>query len=290
VTDARHRLASYALVLAGVFGSAYALGEALPGHSHGDGGGHDGGHGGEHGGHAAGSTPGGSGVAAGAATLGLSSTVGADRLVIVDHGPDHLSLRVERGGAPITDVDEAHGADLHLLLVRRDLAGFQHVHPTLGPDGTWTARDVALAAGAWRVVAELQPAGDSGPLVLGIDLLVPGDVVVEPLPGPASEVAVDGVAVSLSAGEGELRFDASPAEGIGPYLGQPAHVVAFREGDLAYVHLHPASDAPGRYRVAAGLPGTGTYRVFLQFTRDGQVVTVPFTLHTVEGVPRGAGS
>ena len=38
--------------------------------------------------------------------------------------------------SPTYDVE--HEKQLHLIVVRRDLTGFQHVHPTLAADGTWT--------------------------------------------------------------------------------------------------------------------------------------------------------
>ena len=34
-------------------------------------------------------------------------------------------------GAAVTDYTEAHEKDLHLIVVRRDLSQFQHVHPVL---------------------------------------------------------------------------------------------------------------------------------------------------------------
>ena len=64
------------------------------------------------------------------------------------------------------------------------------------------------------------------------------------------------------------------------YLGADGHLVALREGDLAFVHVHSeASAAPGSIRFAATLPSPGRYRLFLQFADNGGVRTVA---HTVE--------
>ena len=38
------------------------------------------------------------------------------------------------------------------------LTGFQHLHPTLASDGTWTAEVDLAEPGAWRVVADARPA------------------------------------------------------------------------------------------------------------------------------------
>ena len=74
-----------------------------------------------------------------------------------------------------------------------------------------------------------------------------------------------------------------PLAGVEPYLGADGHLVALREGDLAFLHVHPEeSDTPGTIRFAAELPSAGRYRLFLQFTHDGRVTTVA---HTRAGDP-----
>ena len=45
-------------------------------------------------------------------------------------GPQPLAFTViGPDGQPVTAYDEQHERDLHLIVVRRDLTGFQHVHP-----------------------------------------------------------------------------------------------------------------------------------------------------------------
>lgn len=41
-------------------------------------------------------------------------------------------------GTALTRYVESHEKQLHLIVVRRDVVGFQHVHPTLDGDGTWS--------------------------------------------------------------------------------------------------------------------------------------------------------
>ena len=67
-----------------------------------------------------------------------------------------------------------------------------------------------------------------------------------------------------------------------PYLGAGGHLVALREGDLAFLHVHPtARRRHGRARrlvgFAATFPTEGRYRLFLQFQHEGRVQTVAFT-------------
>ena len=71
-----------------------------------------------------------------------------------------------------------------------------------------------------------------------------------------------------------------------PYLGAGGHLVALREGDLAFLHVHPADDDHGgaptdehddSVGFAATFPTEGRYRLFLQFQHEGRVHTVAFT-------------
>ena len=58
------------------------------------------------------------------------------------------------------------------------------------------------------------------------------------------------------------------------YLGAKGHLVALREGDLAFLHVHPDQD---RLRFEATLDTRTRYRLFLQFKTGGQVHTAAFT-------------
>ena len=52
---------------------------------------------------------------------------------------------VDARGATVRDFDVEHTKRLHLIVVRRDLTGFQHVHPSRAADGTWYAVRVNAA-------------------------------------------------------------------------------------------------------------------------------------------------
>ena len=58
------------------------------------------------------------------------------------------------------------------------------------------------------------------------------------------------------------------------YLGAKGHLVALREGDLAFLHVHPDADRLG---FMAEFPTAGAYRLFLQFKTGGRVHTAAFT-------------
>ena len=58
------------------------------------------------------------------------------------------------------------------------------------------------------------------------------------------------------------------------YLGAGGHLVALREGDLAFLHVHPLDDG---VTFEATFPSAGRFRLFLQFKHAGRVQTVAFT-------------
>ena len=80
-----------------------------------------------------------------------------------------------------------------------------------------------------------------------------------------------------------------------PYLGAFGHLVALRDGDLAYLHVHPHGDAPEAGETSgpeivfeATAPTPGRYLLFLDFQIDGQVHTAPLVLDTTgEASPDG---
>jgi hypothetical protein len=195
-------------------------------------------------------------------------------------------------GAPVTDYTQDHGEDLHLVAVRADLSGYQHVHPDRAPDGTWRV-PLTLTPGTWRLVADTTPAAADEDLALTADLQVAGTYDPQPLPGPAPVAEVDGYTVvltgELTAGaESELTFSVSrddrPVVDLQPYLGAYGHLVALREGDLEYLHVHPVEDAhvapaPGPHvAFAVTAPSAGTQRLFLDFRHGDAVHTAAFTV------------
>lgn len=75
--------------------------------------------------------------------------------------------------------------------------------------------------------------------------------------------------------------DGQPVEDLQPYLGAKGHLVALREGDLAFLPVHPEEGhevAADAIVFAATFPTAGRYRLYLQFKDKGLVQTVEFTV------------
>jgi hypothetical protein len=204
-------------------------------------------------------------------------------------------------GAPVTRYTTSHDKDLHLIVVRRDLSGFRHVHPTLEADGTWSVPLAVAAPGQYRVFADFRPAGRVEGLTLGVDVPAPGDYRPRALPAAGRTATVDGYTVTLTGdlipgSSSELTLsvskDGAPVTDLQPYLGAYGHLVALRDGDLAYLHVHP-DGAPGDGRTPAGpdvtfhaeVPSAGSYRLYLDFQHAGTVRTAAFTAVAGQPVP-----
>jgi hypothetical protein len=284
------KLSAYGAAIALLVTGAYAVGTAVgplsaatPGGGHGD----------AHGGTVA------EAVAPPAdQPAGLASSAGGYTLTPTDPtltpgATEPFSFRVTGpDGAPVTAFDVAHDKRMHLIVVRRDTTGFQHLHPEMDAEGTWAVPLAVPAAGSYRAFADFTPTGGE-PTTLGTDLSAAG--TFEPVTHTESRTAqVDGYTVELAGdlvpGRASpvtltLARDGRPVTDLQPYLGAYGHLVALREGDLAYLHVHPEG-APGDGVTAAGpqvefvaeVPSAGTYRLFLDFQHAGVVRTAEFTV------------
>ena len=198
----------------------------------------------------------------------------------------------DAAGTPVARYVDNHEKQLHLIVVRRDMTGFQHVHPTIDAGGTWSV-PVNLSPGDHRVFADFIPEGGKN-LTLGADVHVAGRYDPQPLPAPATTATVDGFTVKLSGSPtasepSMLTFSVTrngkPVTDLQPYLGAYGHLVAVRASDLAYLHVHPMGE-PGDGVTPAGpevgfhttFPSDGDYRLFLDFKHDNVVRTAEFTV------------
>jgi hypothetical protein len=194
---------------------------------------------------------------------------------------------VDARGRTVRDFDVEHTRRLHLIAVRRDLTGYQHLHPVQAADGSWSVPLRFAQPGVHRVFADFKP-HDGEKTTLATDVFVGGDFRPVPLPAPATRTTVDGYEVTLSgaprAGRaGDLAFRVTRGGrpvAVQPYLGAAGHLVALRAGDLAYLHVHPheedgAGDGPIAFTTE--YPSAGRYRLFLQFRHAGRVHTAAFT-------------
>ena len=210
-----------------------------------------------------------------------------DELSLVVTGPDR---------SPVTDFDLDHEQEMHLIAVRADGQHFRHVHPKRDEAGTWSIPWEWNEAGTYRVFADFVPSATGEGLTLSTSVQVAGDYDPTPASEPVTETSVDGFDVAvegdLIAGETSqltvnITRDGEPVTALEPYLGAFGHLVALRDGDLAYLHVHPHGDAPEAGETSgpeivfeATAPTEGRYLLFLDFQVDGEVHTAPLVADT----------
>jgi methionine-rich copper-binding protein CopC len=196
---------------------------------------------------------------------------------------------------PATRFAVVHDKPLHMIVVSRDLSGYQHLHPTMAPDGTWTVPLKLTRPGTYRIYADFTVTGTDGttqlPLVLGVDHVVPG---------AHTPVALPPVRPHATAGAFMVSIEGTPTVGVTApmffrvsrngapvpaqlerYLGAYGHLVVVREGDLGYVHVHPEPQlVDGAVKFWLTVPSAGRYRAYFDFQIASEVHTAEYTLDT----------
>jgi hypothetical protein len=209
--------------------------------------------------------------------------------------PTEYRFRIlQSDGRPVSSFAEVHDKQVHLIVVRRDLTGYWHLHPTTDADGAWTVLLPALEPGDYRVFADFSPADLGESFTVSADLDVDGDGAARELPAPLARFEIDRYEVDLTGAlvpgrPSRLAFSVhragQPVTDLQPYLGAYGHLVAVRAADLAYVHVHPDGSpgdgvTPPGPEVAfhAHVADAGAYRLFLDFQHGDTVRTAEFTL------------
>jgi heavy metal-binding protein len=208
-----------------------------------------------------------------------------------------LSVRHPQTGTIVREFEESHERLLHLFVIGHDLEFFAHLHPVRTPDGAFEQHVSLPRSGAYRLIADVVPAGGA-PQLLQRSIVTAGyRGRLLPIAAPPVDLAdktVNGVRVKaivpqpVGGREQLMTFELAdvttgrPVDDLEPFLGAPAHLL-IASGDLESVtHSHPVaalSDSTGPRVVFQVLfPRAGSYRAWVQFQRHGEVLTAPFTV------------
>lgn len=296
------RLSLYGLGLVAAFGAAFAVSAAIvpakltQARTAAV---EEGAHGGEHGGEEA-------APAASAALLpGLSLSQDGFALQPIEaphstgeSGTLEFSILDEEGKA-LTKYETEHEKDLHLIVVRSDGSLFRHVHPTMDNHGTWSIPWEWNEGGSYRVFADFVPHGSEDGITLSRTVQVDGAIKAPHFSDEERVAEVDGFTATLdgelSAGSEStltvsIEKDGKPVTAIEPYLGAFGHLVALRDGDLAYLHVHPTGDEPKAGQVsgpdvsfATEAPTAGRYLLYFDFQVAGETHSAAFVLTAGQG-------
>lgn len=245
------------------------------------------------------------GVAAEALLPGLSLAQGGFALQPIeaphaagDAGTLEFTI-VDEAGEPLTEYEVEHEKKLHLIVVRSDGSQFKHVHPTMDDHGTWSIPWEWAEGGSYRVFTDFTPHGAEDGITLGRNVLVDGKFEAAHLTAEERTSEVDGYTATLigdlsAGGEStltvEISKDGKPVTNIEPYLGAFGHLVALRDGDLAYLHVHPtgADPQPGELSgpevsFATEAPTAGRYLLYFDFQVEGKTHSAAFVLTAGHG-------
>jgi Cu+-exporting ATPase len=210
-------------------------------------------------------------------------------------------------GRPV-NAAPSHEADMHLVVVNKDLGHFAHIHPqAAGAVGQYSVQHTFPSAGEYILYDEFERQG-TGDEVHRFEVAVGGGQSASAmLAADTAPKVVSGYTVSLAtsgpvvAGETAgfvvtVERDGSPVADLEPYLGEAAHVIVLDESAGGFAHVHAVAGAtpPGDAMDEAGegtparfgpgvafshrFPEAGLHKVWVQFSRQGEVVTVPWVV------------
>jgi hypothetical protein len=218
-----------------------------------------------------------------------------------------FSFRDARGRR-IRFLERVHEQPIHLLIVSADLSEFAHVHPVLQPDDTFVVNHTFSSGGTYWLYVDHTPPG-AVQTISHFSLTVKGSVpAAQPLHQDSLTKTVDGLPVKLTlpsqlrAGRDlTFRFDI-PVNDLEPYLGAWAHVMVVSQDRRNFIHAHPIEEtiindpwqhthvspgpSPSTISTVTGFRNPGLYRLWVQFQRQGKVITVPYTFQVEPAGPK----
>jgi hypothetical protein len=161
-------------------------------------------------------------------------------------------------GEVVKHFEVVHTKQFHLFVISQDLEFFEHIHPTMRDDGTWTIETSVPRAGYYQVLCDFMPSGGSGQFLTAA--LVTANYAGD-LAGDSAHLTPDRV---LKKSDGDLTaalsfnpvqpsscqyvhltFDLTdtatgrPVTDLQTYLGQFSHMLLMSEDMQCYVHSHP---------------------------------------------------
>jgi hypothetical protein len=186
---------------------------------------------------------------------------------------------------PVSNFQIVHERLFHMFVVSQDLKFFVHDHPILEKDGVFHYDLKLPEPGMYRVLGDFYPDGAT-PQLIAKTLLVPGI--------PPAPIKLDRDYSSKDAGNMQVElvtdppqpiahtktlmfFRVKPGDGLEKYLGAWGHMLAASDDLIDLIHTHPfLADGGPEIQFNMIFPRAHTYRVWVQFQRNGVVNTAHF--------------
>jgi len=183
-----------------------------------------------------------------------------------------LKITDSKSGAPVQDFAVVHDKLMHLIVVKKDLSWFNHIHPQYKGKGAFAVTTALPSAGEYKLYADYTPK-DGGNEVAQYDFATGGNAASVAAPklvpdkmqgawmtkkvvahpegepekkgGATYEIALMPMPMPLKAGQDSmLHFQVRDAKGkpikdLQPYLGAMGHCVILSSDTKSYLHSHP---------------------------------------------------
>ena len=183
---------------------------------------------------------------------------------LLRNAPIAFSFRiVDDQGDVVKDFDVVHEKIMHFIVVRKDLAEFQHLHPDFDAStGEFTLSALTFPSnGAYRLFADFTPsAAQMGPDGMKLTVTSFQDVNVGDLSKYSPKligseeksktfgkykITLITQPAQITAGSTEsltftIQKDGKPVQNLEQYLGALGHAIILREGTLDFIHAHAA--------------------------------------------------
>jgi hypothetical protein len=197
-------------------------------------------------------------------------------------------------GNPVNKFEIFQEKLMHLIVVSDDLRFFDHIHPEYKEKGRFEVTANFPESGNYTLFSDYKPTGNKE-IVSLMNITIPGTI---PLPKNLEKFTktkiISDTKVNLNistpkikAGqEIKLTFDLKdqknqPIKDLQPYLGKKGHLVIIKSSSPLtvsdYIHAHALENSiDGKIEFHTKLPKQGTYKMWVQFNRNGQVKTADF--------------
>jgi uncharacterized membrane protein len=196
----------------------------------------------------------------------------------------------------LAGLDVVHTKKIHLIIVKKDLSTFDHVHPEEEPPGRYSLSYIFKEPGSYLLFADVTPTG-GGNQVFPVSVTVGGHaspslplrvteagarligdyrvaLTLSPYPAPSKDEVTLTFALSESG---------KPVTDLQPYLGAGGHCVILSEDGKDYLHSHPlepdgATLTGPQVNFHTRFPRPGLYKIWGQFKHRGKVLTADFVV------------
>lgn len=189
---------------------------------------------------------------------------------------------VDKNDEVVKEFDTVHEKLIHLLVVRKDLGKFMHLHPQFNKSTGEFTLDMSLPSdGEYRIYADVKPKNGEATTPF-TDLRIGSITPASPIEVSKEKTQlVNGYTVthdisdSIKAGE-KTEYELSVMLGKRPafleqYLGALGHSVIIKEGSLDFIHTHSLRNDKLFFETT--FPSAGTYKIFTEFL-DNAIVHV----------------